>query len=234
MGHILKFEEYLNESNQIPNNPEVQMYFDIISTNPSKYTKYIDLLKTKHNIDFYEFYNDEKYINNVDLNDIKSQDDFLSYDNYIEYAKNVFRKRGITLPKQVDKTVDIETVRNIGEEMGFKVIAKEYTGGSGNYASYGGNAVTVPPIVDVNTLIHEIGHFFDHEYSNEYEGVAKTLTYASSTYGLGGQSDEVFAENFLHYFIAPNLLKSKLPEVYKELNHKIPNKFKTLLGGLLK
>ena len=225
--------EYLNENYQISNNEEIQQLIDIISMNPDKYSKYIDILKAKHNVDFYDYYNDVEYINNVDLNNIRSKNDFLNFDNYIKYAKNVFNKRNISQPKYIDKTIDGENVKNIGKELGFNVKIKEYSG-SGNYAAFDlVDTVITPSKVDVNTLIHEIGHFFDHNYSNDYKGLAKTITYASSSYHID-KNNEVFAENFLHYFIAPNLLKNKLPEVYSELNGKIPNKFKTILNNLLK
>jgi hypothetical protein len=227
--------EYLNESNNISDNVEIQQLIDIISINPDKYGKYIDILKTKYDIDFYNYYNDVEYIDKVDLNNIRGKNVFLNFDNYIKYAKIVFKKRNISQPKHIDKTVGGETIKNIGKELGFNVKFKEYSGsGSGNYAAFDlVDTVITPSKVDVNTLIHEIGHFFDHNYSNDYEGLAKTITYASSPYHID-KNNEVFAENFLHYFIAPNLLKSKLPEVYSELDGKIPNKFKTILNNLLK
>lgn len=223
----------LNEQQNSEKDEEIQQLIDIISINPKKHRRYIDILKTKHNIDFYDLYNDEKYINNVKLDDIKSKEDFLNFDNYIKYAREIFKKRNISQPNYIDKTVGSDRVKKLGDILGFNVKVKEYSG-SGNYASFDLiNTVTTPSEVDVNTLIHEIGHFFDHSYSNGYDGLAKTITWAFSPYHID-KNNEVFAENFLHYFIAPNLLKSKLPEVYKELNSKIPNKFKIILNQLLK
>lgn len=225
--------EYLIETKQVSDNEEIQQLIDIISIDPSKYSKYIDILKRKYNVDFNEIYNDEKYITNPNLNDIKTKNDFLNFDNYIKYAKNIFNKRKISQPNNVDKTISSDDVKLLGNKLGFNVKVKEYSG-SGNYASFDLiDTITIPSEVDVNTLIHEIGHFFDHNYSNGYNGLAKTITHASSSYHID-KSNEVFAENFLHYFIAPNTLKTNLPEVYKELNSKIPNKFKILLNQLLK
>lgn len=225
--------EYLIETKQVSDNEEIQQLIDIISIDPNKYSKYIDILKRKYNVDFNEIYNDEKYITNPNLNDIKTKNDFLNFDNYIKYAKNIFNKRKISQPNNVDKTISSDDVKLLGNKLGFNVKVKEYSG-SGNYASFDLiDTITIPSEVDVNTLIHEIGHFFDHNYSNGYNGLAKTITHASSSYHID-KSNEVFAENFLHYFIAPNTLKTKLPEVYKELNSKIPNKFKILLNQLLK
>lgn len=225
--------EYLNEQQEVSDNEEIQQLIDIISINPTKYTKYIDLLKTKYNVDFYDYYNDEKYLTNINLKDIKSKNDFLNFDNYIKYAKKIFNQRNIQQPRYIDKTFSSDAVKKIGKILGFNTIVKEYAG-SGNYASFDlTNTITIPSIVDVNTLIHEIGHFFDHNYSNDYVGFAKTITFASSPYHID-KNDEVFAENFLHYFISPNLLKTKLPEVYNELNSRIPNKFKYELNNLLK
>ncbi len=225
--------EYLIETKQVSDNEEIQQLIDIISIDPNKYSKYIDILKRKYNVDFNEIYNDEKYITNPNLNDIKTKNDFLNFDNYIKYAKNIFNKRKISQPNNVDKTISSDDVKLLGNKLGFNVKVKEYSG-SGNYASFDLiDTITIPSEVDVNTLIHEIGHFFDHNYSNGYNGLAKTITHASSSYHID-KSNEVFAENFLHYFIAPNTLKTKLPEVYKELNSNIPNKFKILLNQLLK
>ena len=225
--------EYLIETKQVSDNEEIQQLIDIISIDPNKYSKYIDILKRKYNVDFNEIYNDEKYITNPNLNDIKTKNDLLNFDNYIKYAKNIFNKRKISQPNNVDKTISSDDVKLLGNKLGFNVKVKEYSG-SGNYASFDLiDTITIPSEVDVNTLIHEIGHFFDHNYSNGYNGLAKTITHASSSYHID-KSNEVFAENFLHYFIAPNTLKTKLPEVYKELNSNIPNKFKILLNQLLK
>ncbi len=225
-------DDYLNERNQVSDDEETQQLIDIISMNPKKYKKYIDLLKNKHGIDFYDYYNDEKHIENANLSDIKNKDDFLNFDNYIKYAKKIFNLRNIEQPKQIDKEIDHKAVEEIGNKLGFNIKVKEYDG-VGNYASFDfNNTITLPQIVDVNTLIHEIGHYFDHNYSNGYTGLAKTITYASSPYHIDKNS-EVFAENFLHYFIAPNLLKKHLPEVYEELDKNIPQKFKIILNGIL-
>lgn len=225
--------EYLKEDNNSRNEEEIQMYIDIISMNPVKNKKYIDLLKTKHNIDFYDYYNDEQYITNVNLDNIKKKEDFLNFDKYIEYAREVFKKRNIETPFHINKVIDSSVVKNIGQLLGFDIKIKEYSG-NGNYASFDFNhIITVPKEVDVNTLIHEIGHFFDYNYSNGYKGLAKTITFASSSYHISKNS-EVFAENFMHYFIAPNLLKDKLPRVYKELDKNIPDNFKDILNALIK
>lgn len=225
--------EYLNEQHSVGKDEEIQQLIDIISMNPNKYGKYIDILKTKYDVDFNEIYNDEKYLNNPNLNDIKNKNDFLNFDNYIKYAKNIFNKRKISQPNYIDKTISSDDVKKLGNKLGFNVKIKEHTG-SGNYASFDLiDTITIPSEVDVNTLIHEIGHYFDHNYSNGYNGLAKTITHASSPYHID-KSNEVFAENFLHYFIAPNILKTNLPEVYEELDSKIPNKFKILLNQLLK
>ena len=225
--------EYLNENYNIEKNEEIQQLIDIISMNPNKYGKYISILKTKYNIDFNEIYNDEKYVSNPNLNDVKTKNDFINFDNYIKYTRNIFNKRKISQPNYVDITISSDDVKKLGVKLGFNVKVKEYSG-CGNYASFDLiDTITIPSEVDVNTLIHEIGHFFDHNYSNDYDGLAKTITHASSSYHID-KSNEVFAENFLHYFIAPNILKTKLPEVYEELDSKIPNKFKILLNQLLK
>lgn len=225
-------KEFLNEDINKNKKEEIQTLIDIISMNPSKYQKYVDLLKDKYNIDYYKIDKDNEYIENANLNDIKSKNDFLNFNNYIKYAKKIFGLRNIPLQKNIDKEINANTIKEIGEKLGFKTKIKEYSG-NGNYAAFDlVDTIIVPQKVDVNTLIHEIGHFFDHKYSNNYQGLAKTITHASSSYGIS-KSNEVFAENFLHFFIAPNMLKEKLPNVYEELNEKIPEKFKILIYNLL-
>lgn len=225
-------KKYLNENKKTTNDGDAQQLIDIISMNPTKYTKYIDLLKTKYNVDFYEYYNDEKYLNDISLTDIKTKDDFLNFDNYIKYAKKIFSLRKIEPPKHIDRVLSFDEIKNIGDRLGFKVKLKEYNG-SGNYAAFDlVDTIITPSKLDVNTLIHEIGHFFDHNISKDYIGLAKTITYASSSYEIG-KSNEVFAENFLHYFIAPKMLKDKLPNVYSELDSKIPNNFKIIIDDII-
>lgn len=228
---LTSFKEYLNESNTVSDNEDIQTLVDIISSNPSKYQKYIDLLKNKYNFDFFEHYNDDNFLEHVSLDDIKNVGDFLSYQKYIEYAKKIFKLRNLKKPKHLDKTVSRNKIKELSNFFGLNVKFKKYTG-FGNYAEYSPGLLTIPEKVDVNTLIHELGHFFDH-YSKGYEGIAKSNTHASSFYGIS-KSDEVFAENFLHYFIAPKWLNKNLPNVYKELNNKIPNKFKKEIRKLVK
>lgn len=212
---------------------EIQTYVDIISQNPKAYQKYIDVLKDRYGVDFYEYYKDEHHIENANLKDIKKQDDFLDFENYVKYAYKIFNLRNLNQPKHIDKSYTNTNVSDLGKKLGFSVKSKEYSG-RGNYASfdYTNNTITTPKIVDVNTLIHEIGHWFDRTYSKDYVGLAKTITYASSPYSIRLNA-EVFAENFMHYFIAPNFLKSKLPEVYKELDKRIPPNIKMTLIELL-
>ena len=158
--------EYLNEQQSVEKDEEIQQLIDIISMNPNKYDKYIDILKTKYNVDFNEIYNDEKYVNNPNLNDIKTKNVFLNFDNYIKYAKNIFNKRKISQPNYVDKTISSDEVKKLGNKLGFNVKIKEYSG-SGNYASFDLiDTITTPSEVDVNTLIHEWS-FFDYNYSKD-------------------------------------------------------------------
>ena len=229
---ITKYNNFINENNQVSNIEEIQQFIDIISIKgPENSKKYIKILKDKYGIDYYDYDNDEYYIKNASLDDIKDKDDFLNYNNYAEYAKKIFRLRNIPLQKDIDKTFTASEVSNIGDILGFKVRVKEYTGFD-NYASSDGKVVTIPSKVDVNTVIHEIGHYFDHGYSNEYTGYAKIQTYASSVYGIKN-ADEVFAENFKHFFTHPKMLKKKIPMVYKELKKKIPSKFKNVINKLI-
>ncbi len=117
----------------------------------------------------------------------------------------------------------------LGNKLGFDVEHKEYAG-FGNYAQASTNKIEMPQTADINTVIHEIGHVF---YNLKYkDGIASSLTHASSYYGID-MAGEVFAENFMHYFIAPDFIKMYLPEVYSDLNKRIPDKWKKEIKILL-
>jgi hypothetical protein len=216
---------------------EAQSYIDIISMNPKapKYDKYKELLKKKFNIDYDSEYanRDEEIIENADLNNLKSKNDFLDYQNYVKYCRKIFQLRGFNKnqPKHIEGIVTLELAERIGEVLGFEVEFKNYNG-SGNYAESIGETIRIPQNVDINTFIHEIGHFFDHEFSKEYDGKAKNSVYATSPYFIG-KSDEVFAENFMTYFIAPDWLKNNMPVVYYELDEKIPEIYKITINNLI-
>ena len=216
---------------------EAQMYIDIISIDPNlpKYAKYKDLLKEKFNIDYDLEYgnNDTKLIDDASLDNLKSKNDFLNYNNYVNYAKKIFRLRGFieNQPNHIEGIVDIDLATEIGKKLGFEIEYKPYNG-YGNYAEAISDVIRMPQEVDINTFIHEIGHFFDHQYSKEYAGKAKNSLYATSLYYIN-KSDEVFAENFMTYFIAPDWLKNNLPEVYYELDQKIPQNYKNTMDDLI-
>ena len=214
-----------------------QQLIDIISMNPQleKYEKYKVILKDKFGINFDDFYKDNYYIENANLSEIKVKNDFLNYDKYIEYAIKIFRLRGLINDyhaQNIEGIISKEKAIEIGEKLNFIVKHREYDGGSGNYAEHSIDTITIPNKVDINSFIHEIGHHYDHFESQEYNGLAKTSTYASSLYEIG-KSDEVFAENFKNYFIAPNWLKEKLPMVYNELDKNINDVYKKEIYKLI-
>ena len=215
---------------------EAQQYIDIISLNPDlpRYQKYKTVLKDKFGINYDELDKDKQHLQNIDLSKLKGKSDFMNFDNYQQYAGEVFKKRGIPLFNHIDKMVSYEEVKELGDRLGFNVQLKEYDGGQGHYASHDiVDTITVPSKVDVNTLIHEMGHHFDHAYSKGYEGEAKKITNAISSYQVA-MSNEVFAENFMHYFIAPEGLKKHLPRVYNELDERIPEEWKSEINSLMR
>ncbi len=215
---------------------EIQTYIDVISMNPGApyMKKYKKQLKDKYGIDYDREYgmNDSDLIKNANLDDIKSKDDFLSFDNYQKYAKKIFQLRGLSgkQPNHIDKEVTFDDVNELGKRLGFKVKHRQYSG-KGNYAQVSGDRMEVPSVVDVNTLIHEMGHIYYNNHRGD--GKASTITNASSPYRIGYTS-EVFAENFMHYFIAPSFLKRNLPEVYNELNSEIKSTWKREIKNLIK
>lgn len=214
-----------------------QMYIDIISMSPNepKYQKYKQVLFNDYGIDYDKQFGDadEKLIGSANLDNIKTKKDFLNYDNYGKYAKQIFNLRGFAnnQPKHIEGIVTLKQAENIGKQLGFKVVEKDYKG-VGNYAEQIGYEIRMPNTIDINVFIHEIGHFFDHKLMGEYDGFAKTSTYASSPY-LINKSDEVFAENFMHYFIAPQWMKDNMPKVYEELDKNIPIEVKDVINKLI-
>ena len=218
------------------NEEEIQLYIDIISMNPTSpaYEKYKKILKDKYGIDYDKEYgsNDSDLIKNASLDNIKTKKDFLDFSNYQKYAKEIFKLRGLGAkqPKHIDKEVGFDIVLELGKKLRFNTKERPYSG-VGNYAQASTDKLEVPNPVDVNTLIHEMGHVY--HYKHYGDGISSTITNASSPYGLT-LTHEVFAENFTHFFIAPSFLKSNLPEVYNDLNSKIKSNWKTEIKKLLK
>ena len=240
-GKLACFDCMYGKGGELNNGGEIdedaQMYIDVIANNPNSESsiKYKAVLKDKHGIDFDDIYKDEEYIKNANLDDIKKKDDFLNFDNYIRYAKEIFTLRGLATiqPNHLEGDITIEQATEIGKKLNFKVVHKEYDGGSGNLASHDlVDTIIMPNILNINSFIHEVGHHFDHYECKDYKGKAKTITYASSGY-LISKNNEVFAENFLYYFIAPEWLEKNLPVVYDELNGEITPKYKEVINGLI-
>lgn len=208
------------------NEEDIQLYIDLLSDmSPASdnYKKYYNKLKTDYGVDFNKINNDDEYIRSATLSNIKSKSDFLSWAKYIKYAKQIFHLRHIDISLKRNKSVPYETAKTYLNNMGITVEYKKYDG-SGNYAWAGGSTVTLPDNVNLGTLIHEIGHVFDDTIYRD--GVSKKQTNASSSYGIG-DAGEVFAENVMHFFMNPDELKKHLPEVYSDLNERIPNELKS-------
>jgi hypothetical protein len=220
----------------LENEEEIQLYVDIISmdSNSPKYQKYKKILKDKFGIDYDKVYgdNDASMIRTASLDNIKTKKDFLSFANYQKYAIEIFKLRGLTrkLPNHINKTVNFDVVQGLGDRLGFKTKLRPYTG-TGNYAQVSTDKLEVPDPVDVNTLIHEMGHVYHFKHYGD--GISSTLTNASSPYDVR-LTDEVFAENFMHFFIAPSFLKLNLPHVYSDLNSKIKTEWKREIKKFMK
>lgn len=208
------FNRYVNESRE----SEIQTLLDVIASTGNQ--KYVDMLWDKYGIKYEN--KDRHIIDTANLSHIYSKDDFLSYDSYVKYAKKIFSLRGIPLfPKQVDITVYRDEMLMVANQLGFRInFVRSYTG---NYASASSGVMNIPDEVSISIFIHELGHIYDYHIVKGYDGIAKDSCYASSPYGIG-KADEVFAENFLAYFIYPEILKKYLPQVYRELNSNINRK----------
>lgn len=218
----------------------IQTYVDIIDgldNNDVKKQKYINILKDKYNY-IYQEGNDDELISKANLNNINLIGDFSNYQNYIKYAKKINQLRNITDRNKSfmfnvenpnhDKLIDFNTAQQIGELLGFDVSWGENIGG--NYALANPSHITIPQKTILYTLIHEIGHVYDYKYYKT--GISKLLTNSPTMYGTQN-AGEVFAENFAAYFLAPNWLKTILPDVYNDLNNNIDPKWKTVINSLL-
>jgi hypothetical protein len=211
---------------------EIQLYLDVIADDPnnSRLDKYKEILWSEYGVDWKKEIKDDDYLNSVDLDNIKEKTDFRNWDTYVKYAKEVYAKRKLGDPRlSVSKEIPIDYVRTILAPLGIEVEFREYSG-EGNYAQHISGKIQIPDPCDLGTLIHEIGHEFDEKVYKE--GVSKKNTNASSSYMIGNVG-EVFAENFMHYFLASGWLKGKLPEVWDDLNNKIPSKWKNIVNKLI-
>jgi hypothetical protein len=216
---------------------EEVMYIDIISNYDGKgeiAEKYKKILKEKTGINYDEHYgkNDELLIENADLKNIKNKNDFLNYDNWIKYCYEIFRKRGFAKnqPKHIEGIVSLEKSKEFFESLDIPFSVMPQYEGRGNYAEHSAGTIRIPENVDINTFIHELGHYYD--WITQYEGIAKNPAYATSPYGLK-KSNEVYAENFMHYFIAKDWIKDNLPLVFNELDKTILNQYKVKVIDLI-
>ena len=229
MRNIKSIYSFLKESKE----EEIQDYIDIISMNPSKYEKYIKILKDKYGVDYYSLDKDSELVNDINLSNIYKKEDFTSFENYQEYSINVFKKRGLNIPNNLDKFLTYEECSQVIDLIGdlrLDVISNS----SNNHAefNFGSNTIHIPKEgVDINTFVHELGHYFDYKYNGDKLKYAKTITYSPTSYGMT-KSHETIAENFMYFILHPKWLKSNLKEVYLELNKSIPKKLKDILNSL--
>jgi len=206
----------------------IQMYLDIIADNPTnpKFDKYKDILLTKYGVNWKDEIKDGEYISNIDLNNIKDKSDFKSWDSYVKYAKEIFHIRNLGEPIiSNDNLIPFEYVKKILRPLGLKVKDNSSTS-VGNYAQHMTGQIQIPDPCDIGILIHEIGHEFDEKVYKD--GISKKNTNATSSYAINN-AGEVFAENFKYYFIASSWLKRSMPEVYNDLNTRIPSTWKTII-----
>ncbi len=212
-------------------------YIDVISNYDGKgelAEKYKKILKEKTGIDYDEFYGkiDNDLIENADVNNIKTKDDFLNFDNWIKYSHKILKNRGFdeNQPQHIEGKLTFNDIKEFCENLNisFEIIPENL--GVGNYASHSMGHIKIPIGVDINTFIHEIGHYYD--WKTQYDGIAKNPAYATSYYRLR-DSNEVYAENFMHYFIANEWLKNNMPMVYKELDRTISSEYKKNIFKLI-
>jgi len=235
----MNLNEELNRQKSLMGVPQsdetIQMYVDIIDnldTSDPKRQQYIDTLRNKYSYNYQEP-DDESFIQNIDLNNIKYKDDFRNFDNYKKYAKRLVVLRGMQLEPIYHKDIifTIKDVEKIGLILGFEVkYTPYYNDTSDNYASANSGRITMPEEVGAGILIHEMGHVYDGKFN--INGISKIITNSPTLYGANN-AGETFAENFKFYFLHPQLLKDKLPEVYSELDHIIIPKWKLLIQSLL-
>lgn len=223
------YRRLLRESDE----EDIQMYLDVIADNPNSPSvdRYKDILKVQYGVDWESVIKDDEYLNNVDLNNIKDKSDFRNWDTYIKYAKAVYAARKLVDPKlSVSVEIPLPDVSDVVKPLGITTKFKPYSW-EGNYAQHRGGVIEIPDPCDVGTLVHELGHAFDELVYKD--GISKKNTNASSSYMIGNVG-EVFAENFMHYFLAPVWLKQNLPVVYNDLDSRIPASWKSVIRELLK
>lgn len=225
---MIKMRDLLNEILKENDSETIQMYLDIIADDPDnpRFDKYKEILLSKFGVDWKEQIKDDDYLNNIDVDNIKDKKEFRNWDTYVKYAKEVYRSRNIGEPRlSISKEIPLKYVESVLRDVNLKVKFREYSG-KGNYAQHTSGLIEIPDPCDLGTLIHEIGHEFDEKVYKD--GISKKNTNATSSYGIGN-AGEVFAENFMHFFLASSWLKSKMPHVWADLNSRITSNWKNII-----
>lgn len=213
---------------------EIQMYIDLlddVDISDSKYEKYYNILKSKFGIE-HKRIDYQSYIDNPDLNNLKTKEDFLNFKLYVDYCKAVWRER---------KIIEFEHLRNYREpdrdklkllirELNIELIITPNAGHSGH-----GDSTTIKlseEYLTIYTILHELGHVYDHKNSLPLDLISKDMRYSPTIYGCTN-SGETFAENFAFFFSHTNLLKKTFPKTYLELTKLINSKWKNLIKNYL-
>lgn len=227
------------------NNLELkQMFSDMIEM----YIEKKDKIKEEHYKRLYQEKFGEEYkplkqfIPELSLDKVYTKDDFERYQDYIKYADKLFRLKFNTY-KQLLKDMSHSVVtpeqmidfhNTLGIEVKFKKYGTEeaWVPGSRTDLVYY-NPRYLKEFVPKEVIIHELGHIFENMIGNvSNSNILFTHSWKSSVYDL--RPVEIFAEDFLNYFVSPKYLKAGWSDVYEYFNNKVPSGWKKKIRDFIK
>ena len=215
----------LNETNQVSNNDDIQLFVDIIdglNIGDANRNKYINLLKTKYNYNYIAG-NDIEYIDAANLSDIKTIKDFRSYSNYKLYAEKLLRLREKKVnyhkfynysPTSINKYDLINLLERYKIKSHFTkrgIYSSPMRGVSEMSIDWAGN------VFDKSHVLHEVAHFFDDK-------IRIPITYSLTDYGLTNEA-ECTCDSIMLYLLNKKYYKSILPKVGEYIEKNIPSWF---------
>lgn len=187
--------------------------------------KYQQILKDEYNIVYYPIDKEKLVRNKINkFKDLKKD----NYLDYIEYSKAEY------LLKTIDINLIIIKIGEPGEKFRYYTIDNNIyinMNYSDNVDIYEKNGEYY---ILTSSTIHEIGHCFANIFDlNLIQIESAQIENASQDYFLE-RKREIFADNFMNYFIEPNYLKIGWKNVYDEIDNLIPTNWKRNIETFIK
>ena len=216
----------------------IEMFIE--NRNKTKEEHYKKLYKDKFGEDYKPI---KEFVPEVSLYKIYSKDDFKRYQDYIKYCDNLFRLKFDTyknlLGNLSNPSISSDQMVDFHKEIGIDIKFGNISGTEAAFVPFSStNLIYYRPKyaneeVFKEIIIHELGHILDNRLGNI--SISNKLflhNMKCSSYDLNPA--EIFAEDFLNYFINPKYLKAGWSEVYEYFNKKIPGDWKSKIKVLIK